>query len=72
MRPLVMDFAHDRKVLDMDTEYMFGHSFLVRPVTDSLYTWQDSKRNGHIKDFSKIATTEVYLPKGADWIDLDW
>ena len=27
-------------------EYMFGRSFLVRPVTDSLYTWQDKKQNG--------------------------
>ncbi len=69
MRPLVMDFAHDKEVLDMDNEYMFGHSFLVRPVTDSIYTWQDANRNGHVKDFSKVGTTKVYLPKGADWID---
>ena len=69
IRPLMMDFAHDEKVLDMDTEYMFGHSFLIRPVTDSLYTWRDDKQNGHMKDLDKIGKTEVYLPKGADWID---
>ena len=27
IRPLVMDFPKDKKVLDMDTEYMFGRSF---------------------------------------------
>ena len=69
LRPLMMDFADDKKVLDMGNEYMFGRSFLVRPVTDSLYTWQDKNRHGHVKDINKIASTEVYLPKGATWID---
>ena len=69
MRPLMMDFPKDKKVLDMDTEYMFGRNFLVRPVTDSLYTWQDKKQNGHQKDMSKIGKTDVYLPQGASWID---
>ena len=69
MRPLMMDFPKDKKVLDMDTEYMFGRNFLVRPVTDSLYTWQDKKQNGHQKDMSKIGKTDVYLPQGARWID---
>lgn len=69
IRPLVMDFSGDKNVLDMDTEYMFGHSFLVRPVTDSLYTWQDDRRNGHLKDLSKTGSTKVYLPAGAEWID---
>ena len=59
----MMDFPKDKKVLDMDTEYMFGRNFLVRPVTDSLYTWQDKKQNGHQKDMSKIGKTDVYLPK---------
>ena len=48
---------------------MFGRSFLVRPVTDSLYTWIDEQRNGHQKDMTQIGTTEVYLPEGADWFD---
>ena len=38
----------------MDTEYMFGRNFLVRPVTDSLYTWQDDKQNGYQKNMNKI------------------
>ncbi|MEO7246986.1 MAG: DUF5110 domain-containing protein, partial [Novosphingobium sp.] len=33
MRGLVMDFSADRKVRNIDDEYMFGPSFLVAPVT---------------------------------------
>ena len=69
MRPLVMDFAADKRVLNLGTEYMFGRSFLVRPVMDSLYTWQDSRRYGHMKDMGKAASVDVYLPEGADWFD---
>jgi len=32
MRPLVMDFAHDREALAQDDQYMFGPAFLVAPV----------------------------------------
>lgn len=35
MRALVMDFHPDRKVYDVNDEYMFGKSILVAPVTDS-------------------------------------
>jgi len=34
MRALVMDFASDKKVWDIDNEYLFGKSLLVRPVTE--------------------------------------
>jgi alpha-D-xyloside xylohydrolase len=33
MRPLVMDFGDDPKVLDIGDEYMFGPALLVSPVT---------------------------------------
>ncbi|MDR0972456.1 MAG: DUF5110 domain-containing protein [Prevotellaceae bacterium] len=33
MRPLVMDFGTDRKVLNIGHQYMFGPSFMVCPVT---------------------------------------
>ncbi len=69
IRPLIMDFAHDRKAKEQGLEYMFGKSFLVRPVADSLYTWQDENRNGHMKDLNKVGTTEVYLPSNAKWFD---
>lgn len=38
MRPLVMDFANDRKAILLDDEYMFGKNILVCPVTEPLYT----------------------------------
>lgn len=34
MRGLVMDFADDRRVWDIDDQYMFGPAFLVAPVTE--------------------------------------
>jgi len=33
MRPLVMDFREDPRVLDIDDQYMFGPAFMVSPVT---------------------------------------
>ena len=33
MRPLVMDFRTDARVLDLDDQFMFGPAFLVNPVT---------------------------------------
>lgn len=69
IRPLVMDFASDKNVLEIGDEYMFGNSFLVCPVTDSLYTWQDKQRNGHMKDINNIGKRDVYLPQGSEWID---
>jgi len=35
MRALVMDFPKDKKVWDMNDEYMFGKAFLVAPVLAS-------------------------------------
>lgn len=33
MRPLIMDFASDKKTHDLGSEYLFGRSLLVAPVT---------------------------------------
>jgi len=33
MRPLVMDFPQDLTARELTDEYMFGHSFLVAPIT---------------------------------------
>ncbi len=51
MRPLVMDFPQDKQVRNLTDEYMFGHAFLVAPITQlkaksrSVYlpegTWYD-------------------------------
>jgi alpha-D-xyloside xylohydrolase len=34
MRPVVMDFAADRRVWNIDDEYLFGPALLVAPVTE--------------------------------------
>ncbi|MDR2145580.1 MAG: glycoside hydrolase family 31 protein [Tannerella sp.] len=34
MRALMMDFANDKNVWNIDNEYLFGKSILVRPVTE--------------------------------------
>ncbi|MGD2094750.1 MAG: glycoside hydrolase family 31 protein [Phycisphaerales bacterium] len=42
---------------------MVGKSLLVCPVTTPMYS-RDAK-----EDFSTIKTRQLYLPKGADWLD---
>lgn len=63
MRALVMDFAHDKKALDINDEYMFGKSILVCPVTHAMYS------NDTEEDFGAIKSRELYLPAGSDWFD---
>ena len=67
MRALVMDFADDKQALDINSQYMFGKSLLVCPVTDSMYSKPGTIVN--IEDYAKIKTHELYLPKGTDWFD---
>lgn len=84
MRALVMDFAGDRKVWDLNDEYMFGRSILVAPVLEAHYTpevevsvnendgWnKDGKKAGSIlgADFTKSCQSKVYLPAGTVWYD---
>lgn len=72
MRPLVMDFARDRKAIRLNDEYMFGRSLLVKPVTDPLYTWKDNRKQGHLiypDPRQGAAPISVYLPQGCDWYD---
>jgi alpha-D-xyloside xylohydrolase len=46
---------------------MFGKAILVAPVTDSLYVSREQGRTS--TDFGTIKTKDVYLPKGAGWVD---
>ena len=64
MRALFMDFSQDTAVYDLDSQYMFGRSLLVAPVTRPMYV--DKSRT---EDLKKIQTTNVYLPSGSDWFD---
>lgn len=84
MRALVMDF-NDKKVRDMNNEYMFGKSILVAPVVNAQYTpetivrsnaetgWDNRNANNDNKNqpitFSEIKSTKVYLPEGTAWYD---
>ena len=72
MRPLVMDFASDIKARRLNDEYMFGRALLVKPVTDPLYTWIDSRKQGHeiYPDIRQAAApVSVYLPKDERVVD---
>jgi alpha-D-xyloside xylohydrolase len=70
-RPFVMDFPTDKLAINAKDSYMLGHSLLVKPVTDNLFTWKDSENNGHTYADVKTAVSpvKVYLPKGNKWFD---
>lgn len=70
MRHLMMDFAEDKNVYPIDNEYMFGKSILVKAITHPMYVNSSGKNHSNFKeDFSTVKSTDVYLPKGADWYD---
>jgi alpha-D-xyloside xylohydrolase len=84
MRALVMDFS-DKKVVDMNNEYMFGKSILVAPVVNAQYTpetivksdeqtgWNKKDASNDIKvqpvTFTQAKSSKVYLPEGTAWYD---
>jgi alpha-D-xyloside xylohydrolase len=81
---LVMDF-NDKKVVDMNNEYMFGKSILVAPVVNAQYTpetivksneetgWdkKDDANGTKVQavTFTQAKSTKVYLPEGTAWYD---
>ena len=67
MRALVADFALDNNVLDVNDEYLFGHSILVAPVLNPMYVTKTSDKT--VEDFSQVKFRKVYLPKGTEWYD---
>lgn len=83
MRALVMDF-NDKKVVDMNNEYMFGKSILVAPIVNAQYTpetvvrtdensgWnKDTNKDGKVAavDFTQTKSSKAYLPAGTIWFD---
>jgi len=84
MRALVMDF-NDKKVVDMNNEYLFGKSILVAPVVNAQYTpetilranaetgWDKKDAAADTKsqavNFTQAKSTKVYLPEGTAWYD---
>lgn len=72
MRPLILDFAQDTAVYNIDNQYMFGKSILVCPVTESMYMDFEKNGNNYVNakpNFTSIKQTKLYLPKGATWYD---
>lgn len=85
MRALMMDFVDDRKVWDINDEYMFGKSILVTPIAHAQYTPEAvvkvSEEEGWNRDgakktktdvavnFTEAKSTKVYLPAGTLWYD---
>lgn len=65
MQPLEMDFPKDPRAVNISNEYLFGHAFLVSPVTQSFYTAEANEETN--TDFAKVQIWTVYLPKGSDW-----
>ncbi len=74
-RALMMDFSSDRKVWDINNEFMFGRSLLVAPVLEAKYTPEraQSKSRAGIGDvdFLETKSTKVYLPAGTKWYDFE-
>ena len=84
MRALVMDFG-DKKVRNMNNEYLFGKSILVAPVVHAQYTpetvlranaetgWDKKDASADAKNqtvnFTAAKSTNVYLPAGTLWYD---
>ncbi len=84
MRALVMDF-NDKKVVDINNEYMFGKSILVAPIVNAQYTpetivksneetgWNknndDKGAKAQTVTFTQAKSTKVYLPEGTAWYD---
>jgi len=67
MRALPIDFQSDKNVQNINTEYMFGQSILVAPVTEAMYV---NKVDGKTtENFTQAKTKKVYLPTGVDWYD---
>ena len=70
MRALVMDFSSDRNVWDINDEFLFGRSLLVAPVTHAVYTSEERAWSEDVPDWTRPATTRVYLPAGTKWYEV--
>lgn len=73
MRALFMDFKNDKTTWDNNRQFMFGHSLLVCPVVNALYTQEEVDKSPEALDkkvnWNEMKTYDVYLPKGCQWYD---
>lgn len=63
MRSLLFDFAHDKTAASMDSQFMFGPSLLICPVTEPMYYEACNQ------EIDRAKTWKCYLPSGCNWYD---
>lgn len=68
MRALVMDFKDDKNVWDNGKEFMFGHSLLVCPVVDPLFTQEKIVKTNEQTGWDKKDNKEYQN----GWQTVDW
>jgi len=70
MRGLPMDFPGDRNVYNIGDQYMFGPSFLVKPVTKQQYFRIRTDTTTEQKEIREVFDSiDFYLPAGSIWYD---
>lgn len=63
LRSLIFDFSHDKIACSLDSEFMFGPSLLICPVTKPMYYEAKNVKIDEVKEW------ECYLPSGCKWYD---
>ena len=63
LRSLLFDFPDDKTAAGMDSQFMFGESLLICPVTQPMYYGPGNRRLDEEK------TWKCYLPAGETWVD---
>ncbi|MBK5722531.1 DUF5110 domain-containing protein [Dysgonomonas sp. Marseille-P4677] len=68
MRPLVFDFPNDKEALEQQSEYMFGTSLLINPVTESRVNQWKTYLPNHDAGWIDFWSGKKY--KGGQYIDV--
>lgn len=63
MRSLLFDYQQDSRAAALHSQFMFGTSILVCPVTEPMYFDQEGNMGDEVK------TITCYLPEGDRWYD---
>lgn len=68
MRPLFSDFAADKKVWNINDEFMFGHSILAAPIVKAQYTEEKIIRTDAMTGWNRQdAKGQKEDGRGIDW-----